>query len=611
MRIDRSRQQLYGMNERHVQTALSTPPGDLEEAARVRRRDHPRAGLDDTRELAFEQLARHAGLEEIVDARAAAAEVAVGKLDEPELGDPAQKLARLLPDPLAVDQVTGIVVRDRQIEGPERQVGAGQHFRDIANARGEARELGNPMAVLLHHRAAARGVGDDEIEVVGKRAGERARSGRMGIHSPGVKLEGTAAALRRGDHDFEAGQPEEASRVPVHTRVEVALNAARQEPDSPDHAAAGGDKFRERRRRGNVLEEGFHRREPRQPSQHAGRLHERSQPGALVELEERESRAQPCRLGKDREDERLEQSMLRRRPGATELRARRLEERAEPHARRARGFARATTETEVEMALEGPAQLHPALGRRPHQVDAAARRVHLFAEHPVGRTLREADPAVHALPDLVEVGSLGGARGGRHQRPPTKRPGFSTRFASNSSFSARMRAKGPASTGPHGSTVYRSSAGPRTMTTLPASSMTRARKRVVARAVSAALAFPTRTRNVPRPAQPLIQTSPPGAAVRTASPIARSVSASRRGSDATWRTAPFPSGVDARAALLQKPPGNCTIRAPSAFAIASRRSPCSRTASATLPMESATPAAAASTGTDRSARSLKNSIRFG
>src|SRR6266508_3260690 len=449
--------------------------------------------------------------------------------------------------------MTGIVVRDRQIEGPERQVGAGQHLRDIANARGEARELGNPMAVLLHRRAAARGVGDDEIEVVGKRGGERPRSGRMGARSPGVKLEGTAAALRFGDHDFEAGQREEAGRVPVHTRVEVALDAARQEPDAPDHAPAGGDKFREGRRGGNVLEEALNRREPRQPSQHAGRLHERSQPRALVELEERESRAQPCRLGKDREDERLEQSMLRRRPGATELRARRLEERAEPHARRARGFARATPETEVEMALEGPAQPHPALGRRPHQVDAAARRVHLFAEHPVSRTLWEADPAVHALSDLVEVGSLGGAEDGRHQRPPTKRPGFSTRFASNSSFSARMRAKGPASTGPHGSTAFRSSAGPRAMTTLPASSMTRARKRVVATAVSAALAFPTPTRNVPRPAHPLIQTSPRGAAVRTASPLARSVSESRLGSEATWRTAPFPSGVDARAALLQNP----------------------------------------------------------
>src|SRR2546428_14163217 len=99
MRIARPRQQLYGMNERPVQTALPTPPGDLEEATRVRRRDHPRAGLDDARELAFEQLAPHAGLEEIVEARAAAAEVAVGKLDEPGPGDPAQTLGRPLTDP--------------------------------------------------------------------------------------------------------------------------------------------------------------------------------------------------------------------------------------------------------------------------------------------------------------------------------------------------------------------------------------------------------------------------------------------------------------------------------------------------------------------------------
>src|SRR3989442_4623540 len=116
------------MTGRHVQPAPPTPPGDREEATRVRRRAPPRAGLDDARELAFEQLARHAGLEEIVDARAAAAEVAVGKLDEPEPGDPVQKLARLLPDPLAVDQVTGIGVRDRHIEGTERQVGAGHYL---------------------------------------------------------------------------------------------------------------------------------------------------------------------------------------------------------------------------------------------------------------------------------------------------------------------------------------------------------------------------------------------------------------------------------------------------------------------------------------------------
>src|SRR5439155_21557383 len=145
MRIGRSCQQLYGMNERHVQTALPTPPGDLQKATWICRRDHPRAGLDDSRELAFEELACYPGLEEIVDAGAAAAEVAVGKLDEPEPGDPAQKLARFLPHPLAVGQVTGVVVGDRHIEGPERQVGAGQELRDVADPRGEANEAGDPV----------------------------------------------------------------------------------------------------------------------------------------------------------------------------------------------------------------------------------------------------------------------------------------------------------------------------------------------------------------------------------------------------------------------------------------------------------------------------------
>src|SRR2546430_12045246 len=55
-----------------------------------------------------------------------------------------------------------------------------------------------------------------------------------------------------------------------------------------------------------------------------------------------------------------------------------------------------------------------------------------------------------------------------HQRPPTKRPGFSTRLASNSSLSPRISAKAPGSTGPHGSTAARIAAGARRVITLPA-----------------------------------------------------------------------------------------------------------------------------------------------
>src|SRR5215467_1629859 len=84
MRIGGSCQQLYGMNDGHVQTALAAPPGDLEKTARVGRRHHPRAGLGDPRELGVQQPPRHVGLEEVVDAGAAAAELAVAELARSE-----------------------------------------------------------------------------------------------------------------------------------------------------------------------------------------------------------------------------------------------------------------------------------------------------------------------------------------------------------------------------------------------------------------------------------------------------------------------------------------------------------------------------------------------
>ena len=141
MRIGRSRQQLYGMNELHVQTALPAPPGDLEEATRIRRGDHPRSGLGDACDLGVSQGASCPGLEEIVDARAAAAEVTVAELDEPEPGNPAEQPARLLSHALTVNQMAGVVVRHREVEGAQRQVGVGQQLRDIADPRRESRDV--------------------------------------------------------------------------------------------------------------------------------------------------------------------------------------------------------------------------------------------------------------------------------------------------------------------------------------------------------------------------------------------------------------------------------------------------------------------------------------
>src|SRR5438309_937351 len=129
--------------------------------------------------------------------------------------------------------------------------------------------------------------------------------------------------------------------------------------------------------------------------------------------------------------------MLRRRPVPPQLSARRLEERAEPHARRARGLAGAAAETEIQMAPEGLAELHAPLRGGAHQVDAAARGIHLLTEDAIGRARRQADPAMHALPDLFDVGGIRSAEGRGHHRPPTNRPGFSTRLGSRSSLNAR------------------------------------------------------------------------------------------------------------------------------------------------------------------------------
>src|SRR5262245_19925561 len=101
------------MKERHVQAALAAAERDLEQAARVRRRDYLGAGLGDPRDLPLQELARHLGLEQIVDAGAAAAEIAVAELHELEPGDAREELARLLAHALAVGEMAGIVVGHR------------------------------------------------------------------------------------------------------------------------------------------------------------------------------------------------------------------------------------------------------------------------------------------------------------------------------------------------------------------------------------------------------------------------------------------------------------------------------------------------------------------
>src|SRR6185437_1127842 len=97
------------------------------------------------------------------------------------------------------------------------------------------------------------------------------------------------------------------------------------------------------------------------------------------------------------------------------------------------GHAGHAAEAGVEMA--NPLRVHGggAFAGDFHQVDAAARRVHLFVPEDVGGADGETKAAVNALVDdfgrrrVVRVERAWGKRCDRrigHQMPPTKRPGF-------------------------------------------------------------------------------------------------------------------------------------------------------------------------------------------
>jgi hypothetical protein len=102
--------------------------------------------------------------------------------------------------------MAGVVVRHREIEGAQAQVGPRQELGDVANPRREGREFREPVGVFLHRRAAARRVGDDEVEIGGKGRRECTGASGVGVGSPGVEIEGAATPLDAWHHDVEAGE---------------------------------------------------------------------------------------------------------------------------------------------------------------------------------------------------------------------------------------------------------------------------------------------------------------------------------------------------------------------------------------------------------------------
>ena len=95
---------------------------DLEEAAGVAGGDDGGAGGGNVVELALLEFPGHFGLDEVVDAGAAAAPHRLGQRHEVEAGDGGEELAGLCGDFLAVAEVAGVVVGDAGTDGVPRHL---------------------------------------------------------------------------------------------------------------------------------------------------------------------------------------------------------------------------------------------------------------------------------------------------------------------------------------------------------------------------------------------------------------------------------------------------------------------------------------------------------
>jgi hypothetical protein len=228
---------------------------------------------------------------------------------------------------------------------------------------------------------------------------------------------------------------------------EITLDAPGQDGDAPARLAARRHVFRQGGLLRHALQERVHRRQPRQTSQQSRRADGALHAPAPVTPRQPERGAETRGTRKYRKEQIGQPPLPHPSPALREIRARRLEQGAELHAGRASRLAGAAAEAKIEVTLIGLGRLEPPLGDGAHEIEAAARRVHLLTEHAVGRALRQADAAVHAGAQHGRGAGLGECRGRcrgsagaiGHHRPATKRPGFKVRSGSNSCLSARMR----------------------------------------------------------------------------------------------------------------------------------------------------------------------------
>ena len=230
------------MDDFDFDAARGEAVADLEEATRIAGGDDGGAGGRDMVEFTLQKFVGHFGLDEVVDARAAAAPHRFGQRHHLQAGNFREEFARLGGDFLAVAEMAGVVIGDAGLRTRlfrRAKIDLDEPFADVPDFPGPLRRLGRVTRIVLEEavemlemRSATGGIGDDGVEPVEIELVEEAAGVALGhfiFAVVGVKR--SAAALRRGRENRATVGAQDVGGVAVDVAVDEVLDAAGEEAD--------------------------------------------------------------------------------------------------------------------------------------------------------------------------------------------------------------------------------------------------------------------------------------------------------------------------------------------------------------------------------------------
>lgn len=123
---------------------------ELEQASGISADDSLRAGCEQVRDFSVAEFVGGLGMQQVVNACRAAAEIRFRNLFDGELGDLREQSAWLSEDTLRVAKVAGVVIGDAKRDGQARRyrLDGGKNFADVFAPGGECGGACGPRGVI-------------------------------------------------------------------------------------------------------------------------------------------------------------------------------------------------------------------------------------------------------------------------------------------------------------------------------------------------------------------------------------------------------------------------------------------------------------------------------